>query len=249
MALRMAINYIGAFFGLLDTSSDTTSAEEAADAVSGIGDAAGSAADKLKDLAAPFDELNVLQEQTASGGGGGGTTFEDVLDPALQEALDSVELSLENIRMKANDARDSILRFFGFIVEDGKIIEWDPALFENNLINKFPEWTKTIQAAFDNWADIIGGLKRVFSELVGVISRAVKRIKKFISLFINDDTVSSFINTLGGALNRLADWVSKNGDTLTSIAAGIYGVYTALKLFGTLGTTGTILAAPAAALV
>ena len=171
MALRMAINYIGAFFKLLDTSidADAAAADEVAEAVGGIGDAAGSAADKLKDLAAPFDELNVLQEQTASGGGGGGTTFEDVLDPALQEALDSVELSLENIRMKANDARDSILRFFGFIVENGKIIDWDPALFENNLINKFPEWTKTIQAAFDNWTEIIGGLKRVFSELVGVM--------------------------------------------------------------------------------
>ena len=235
MALRMAINFVAGLFGFLDTSVsdiDTSGAEDASDALDSIGTAAGSAAEKVKDLAAPFDELNILQEQAASGGGGGaGGTFDDLLDPALEEAIAEMELKIENIRMKANEVRDAILRFFGFKIDAGQIISWDPDIFEENLIEKFPQWTKTIKAAFDNWSGIVSGFKKVFGALIKVVKKAKEKVLDFFKIFINDDTVSSFITNLSTNLDSLAGWITAHEDTLANLAIALTSIYAAFKAF------------------
>lgn len=210
MALRMMLNFIASSFKLLNTSMkkvDTSGADEAADSISGIGAAAGSAAEKLKDLTAPFDELNVLQEQTASGGGSGGGISDDILDPALEKALTDMELKLEDIQMKANKVRDSILKFLGFKVEEGEIISWSSEDFENNLINKFPGWTKTIKRSFTLWGKLSKSLEPIFSLLGGAIGQVAEDLVYLFGLLVNDNTVSEFIDTFTGAVDSLSQTV------------------------------------------
>ena len=209
MALRMVLNFIASSFRLLDTSMnkvDTSGADEAADAVSGIGAAAGSAAEKLKDLTAPFDELNVLQEQSASGGGSGGINSDDVLDPALEQALVDMELKLENIRMRANEVRDSILKFLGFKVDEKehKIVSWSSEDFENNVINKFPGWTKTIQRAFTIWGKLSKSLKPIFDLIGGAIRKVAEDLVYLFGLLVNDETVSGLIDIFTEVVDSLS---------------------------------------------
>ena len=245
MALRMAINFVAGILGVLNSdmsSIDVSGAEDASDALDNIGSSAGSASEKIKDLIAPFDELNVLQEQTASGGGGGGAgAFDDVLDPALEAAISNLELKLENIKMKANEVRDAILEFFGFKVDAGEIISWDPEQFEANLIEKFPYWTKTIQALFDNWSKIIEGFKAVFKSIGRVVDIVFKKIKKFLSLFINDDTASAFIEGLGDSLQSLADWITAHEDTLANLVLMLSAVFLGFKAFKALEPVITVI--------
>ena len=243
MALRMVLNFIASSLRLLNTSIkkvDTSGADEAADAVNGIGTAAGSAAEKLKDLTAPFDELNVLQEQAASGGGSGGGISDDILDPALEKALEDMELKLEDIQMKANKVRDSILKFLGFTVgkvNGVEIISWNPDILEKNLINKFPQWTKTIEATFSHWSEIVDGFKAVFRSLGGVVDTMVEKILNFFGTFINDDSVSQFISNLGDNLQNFSDWITEHENGIANFALILIGLVGAFKLFSGVATT------------
>lgn len=212
MALRMMLNFVASTFGLLNESMnkvDTSGADEAADAVNSIGTAAGSAAEKLKDLNAPFDELNVLQEQSASGGGSGGINSDDVLDPALEQALVDMELKLENIRMRANEVRDSILKFLGFKVDEKehKIVSWSSEDFENNVINKFPGWTKTIQRAFTIWGKLSKSLKPIFDLIGGAIRKVAEDLVYLFGLLVNDETVSGLIDIFTEVVASLSSTV------------------------------------------
>lgn len=236
MALRMAINFVGSLFGVLQTNVNKVDAgniDDVASSVAGVGDSAKDAAKQVQNLLSPFDELNILKEESADAGGGGGVGagIDDVLDPSLEKAIEDMELKLDNIRMKANQVRDALLDFFGFQVDAGEIIKWDPKQFEDNLINKFPQWTKTIQATFDHWGEIVDGFKAVFKALGGVVDNMKKKILDFFSIFINDDSVSQFISNLGGNLQNLADWITQHEDGIANFALTLIALWGAFKLF------------------
>ncbi len=177
MALRSLINFIGGLFGISVKAGNSLSdvgdsAGKAAAGVSGIGSSADKAKKKLKQLIAPFDELNVLQEQTddsGSGGGAGGGFGSDVLDPKLAEAIAGMELSLENVRMKANEVRDSILEFLGFEVSTDpitgeQVIQWDKEAFQTNVmdsLDNFKNWFSDL-TPLQQGAVAVGGLYGAF---------------------------------------------------------------------------------------
>lgn len=240
MALRMAINFVGSLFGILQTNVtkvDAGNIDDVASSVAGVGDSAKDAAKQVQNLLSPFDELNILKEESADAGGGGvGAGIDDVLDPSLEKAIEDMELKLDNIRMKANQVRDALLDFFGFQVDAGEIIKWDPKQFEDNLINKFPQWTKTIQATFDHWGEIVDGFKAVFKALGGVVDNMKKKILDFFSIFINDDSVSQFISNLGGNLQNLADWITQHEDGIANFALTLIALWGAFKLFSGVAT-------------
>lgn len=241
MALRMAINFVGSLFGVLQTNVNKVDAgniDDVASSVAGVGDSAKDAAKQVQNLLSPFDELNILKEESADAGGGGGVGagIDDVLDPSLEKAIEDMELKLDNIRMKANQVRDALLDFFGFQVDAGEIIKWDPKQFEDNLINKFPQWTKTIQATFDHWGEIVDGFKAVFKALGGVVDNMKKKILDFFSIFINDDSVSQFISNLGGNLQNLADWITQHENGIANFALTIIGLWGAFKVFSGVAT-------------
>lgn len=233
MALRTVLTFIGDMIGIItgfSDSFDTSSAEDEADAITGIGDAAGSAAKKMKGLVAPFDELNVLQDTSSDSSGGGGVSSE-LMDPRIADAIANMSYEFEQVKMKANQVRDAILEFLGFEVDMGQIISWDPAALEQNLINKFPQWTKTIQAAFDQWSNIVDGFKNVFGALGEVFDQIKTKLSNFLSIFINDDTVSTFINGLADSLNNLASWISEHSEGIANFVILLGSLWAAFKLY------------------
>ena len=246
MALSAVISFIAAFIGILNSlfgggSSGGGSAAKAADntanSINKVGGAAGGATKKLKKMLAPFDELNVLQSQmTGGGGGGGGGADLELLDPAIAAEIEAMELQLESVRMKAVEVRDAILDFFGFESEDGVILSWDASKFEANLIDKFPEWTKTIKAVFDNWTDIVNAFKHTFEALAGVVQAVWTKILGILGIFINDDSVSNFITELADKLNTFATFLDNNRDSVANFVLIMGALAGAFKVFSTIST-------------
>ena len=233
MALRTVLNFIAQTIGILKGSIskvDTSGTDKAAKSIAGIGSAASDTAKKLKGITTSFDELNILQDNTDTGGGGvggGGVNSDDVIDPALEDAIAGMELKIENIKTKANELRDSLLEFFGFSVDAGEIIKWDPSQFENNLINKFPEWTETIEASFDHWGEIVQGFKSVFNSMGVVIDEVKDKLLDFFGQFINDKSVSSFIEELGPRLEKISSYIREHASAIANIII-ILGTLTAV---------------------
>lgn len=180
MALRMAINFIGSLLGIVQKDAQQITAgsdlDDVSKSVSGIGAAAAKSKKQVKDLLAPFDELNILQEQAATGGDSGAGLGSDVLDPNLAKALEDISLGLDNIRMKANDVRDAILNFLGFELDGSKIIKWNPDKLFANIRNSFQE-------LFSEMPSFLSGLMPIFDS-----------IGKFLKPVI--DTVSSLLHNV-----------------------------------------------------
>lgn len=229
MALRMILQFVGSvigvvnsFFGGHGADSAEKTLDNVASGVGGVGGAAKEATKELKKMLAPFDELNLLQEpETDTGGvggsgGGGGLGDLGALDPAILKAIEEMQWKLDEVEMKAVKVRNAILAFLGFKVEDGTILSWDASVLEQNLINKFPQWTKTIQAVFDNWSSIVDGFKAVFVSMCDVVKAAWENSINFIKQFINDDSASSFISNLGTNLQELAGWINQNASGIAN---------------------------------
>ena len=228
MALRMILQFIGSvlgvvnsFFGGHGTDSAEKTLDNVASGVGGVGSAAKDATKELKKMLAPFDELNLLQAPEvdtggAGGGAGGGLGDLGALDPAILKAIEEMQWKLDEVEMKAVKVRNAILAFLGFKVEDGTILSWDANVLEQNLINKFPQWTKTIQAVFDNWSSIVYGFKAVFVSMSNVVKAAWENATSFIKQFINDDSASSFISNLGTNLQNLAGWINQNASGIAN---------------------------------
>ena len=234
MALRTILQFIGSIIGVVNSFFDSSTGSNAektldnvASGVGGVGSAAKDTTKELKKMLAPFDELNLLQSpdtDTGAGGGGGGALDTGALDPAILAAIEEMQWKLDDVKMKAVEVRDAILAFLGFKVEDGTILSWDASVLEENLINKFPQWTKTIQAVFDSWSGIVEGFKAVFKSMGSVVKAIWENVTNFIKRFINDDSASSFISNLGNNLQNLATWIDQNAN----------GIANFVLVFGTL---------------
>lgn len=235
MALRTVLTFIADTMELvtgISNAFDSSSADEEADAISGIGSAAGDAAKQMKGLIAPFDELNVLQDNTQTGGGGGGGGLDsELMDPRIADAIAGIEAKFEDIEMKANRVRDAILKFLGYEVDMGKILSWNPAILEENLINKFPQWTKTIQAVFNQWSNIVDGFKNILGSLGEVFEQIKTKVTSFLNIFINDETVSTFINGLAESLNNLAAWISEHSEDIANFVLLVSSLWLAFQAY------------------
>lgn len=115
------------------------------DAVGDIGDSATESAKAMKNLVAPFDELNILSEDLSSGSGaGGGISME--MDPAILNAMKEYDNLMEKIQMKANKIRDYIMETLGFTKQINK---------ETGEIT----WTW-------NFNDMITGMQNAWNDLI-----------------------------------------------------------------------------------
>lgn len=247
MALRTILGFFGkligitpkTFGGATDAAKKLgTAAGGAAGGVGDIGKNAKDAAKKMKDLTAPFDELNILSEDAADstsnlgGSGGGGGFGSDLMDPAIAQAIADMEVQLENVRMKANDVRDSILDFLGFHYE-GDQLKWVAEDFHKNLVEKFPQFKKTIDATFENWDDIIASVKRLGSVLLETFKTILSPI---VNLIVNtfksidwDTVLSDFITKLPDRLNAISDWIEGHQGLIQAFTYVISGVALAFK--------------------
>lgn len=196
MALRTILTFIADMIGIVtgfSNSFDPSGADEEADAIAGVGDAAGAAAKKMKGLIAPFDELNVLQDNTQGGGGGGGGFGSELMDPRIADAIAQMEYKFEEIEMRANRVRDAILEFLGFKVDMGQIISWDPAVLGENLIEKFPQQAKTM----------LTSLQPIFGAITGLFSNVWQGIQELWALHIQP-----MLKQTGDALAPVLDTIA-----------------------------------------
>ena len=250
MAIRTVLTFLSALTGFkIDFAPVSSGAANTAKAFNGVADAAGGAAKAAKELKktlAPFDEINLLQAPNEdTGGGGGGGSAGDILNPALAEAIQNMSLSLEDIEMKANKVRDSLLKFFGFDYvevfnpdtgEYEKKLQWFANQFEANLINKFPQWSKTIEALFDNWNSIIDSIKNLFSSLGDVVLAVRDKVKAFIDSLNLDETFANSISSLADTVNNFANWITEHAGQIADFTLKVVGLFTAFKAFRTIQT-------------
>lgn len=245
MALRTALQFLAAFMAIdLNFGGEISGFNDEARAIVGVGAAAEDAAASMQKMVAPFDELNVLQESSGDGGGAGVGT--DTLDPALLAAISETSLELENIRMKANQVRDSLLEFFGFNYTDvlnpdtgelEKKLEWLPQQFEKNLINKFPQWTQTITAVFDNWSGIVDGFGQIFGSLGGVFDIVKEKIGELLAAFhFDDDSVATFISELPSNLTAISDWIDEHAEDIANFVLTVGALAVAFRALSVIGT-------------
>lgn len=223
MAIRVILTFIGTLVGL-DLESFNTSlaggasaADDEADAIEGVGDAAASAKKDIDNLLAPFDELNILQEKAskASGGSGGITGAE--MDPRLLAEIERLSASFDEVKMKANQVRDAILEVFG-LTWDGSKIQMSTDGFMQRLVNLWKKadfksfgseiaklLNKGIQWAFDNTRP---------EKFMAEIERIVTGIT---------DGIRGFVSTL--------DW-SKIGATIGNLwTNALYTIFTVVNTF------------------
>lgn len=236
MALRTAINYVAQLLGIMNmltgfgTSKAADAAESMTSGLNSISDAAGGAAKKIKDLIAPFDELNVLSQDTGGGGGIEGLAADEIVDPKLLEAIDNMSLQLENIEMKANRVRDSLLKAFGFELKPEGDIVWSKDLFKDSLEQMFPQWTDTIEEAFANWnLESIG-------QIIGVIvSGSMTKFADYISWDNIGAKVQEVITTMTTVLNAAVTTMDGSeigrafGETVNTASQALYTAWSTVN--------------------
>ena len=225
MAIKTMLQTLAALMGFdlgVDKRKDL---ESVSDAVTVIGSSADSTKKKIKALLAPFDELNVLQENTSGASGGvGGLEYSEV-DPVLLKALEEAQYTLEEVRMKALDTRDAVLAFFGF-TPDGNSWVYSADLFEKNLIKKFPKWQKTIAALFDfdysafisNVQLMFGSFKRIADEAISIV---FQDLSDLFGIEITDTSVADWISNLNDKFFEFRKSIVENEDYIASIVAKI----------------------------
>lgn len=248
MAIRTVLTFLSAFTGFnLNFGGVSSGAADTAEAFENIGaaaDGAAASAKELKKTLAPFDELNLLQAPPTPSGGGSGGASSELMDPALLEAVKNMSLSLDEIQMKANKVRDKLLEFFGFKYvevfnpetgEFEKKLQWFADQFKQNLIDKFPQWTQTIQAIFDTWSQNVEALKNVWKSLGEVAGTVKQKIKDFIDSLHLDSTFSQEIKDLSTNLNGLSSWISEHSNSLANLVLAIGGIAGAFRLLNGIG--------------
>ena len=262
MALKTLINFLSSLLGFSNKFGGEFSgaADSASKAVSGVGDAAGAAADEMKKLTAPFDELNILSEETSKGAGGG-LSADDILDPKLAEAIENSQLQIENIKMRANEIRDSILDLLGLEIDaEGNVVAvvggfvdrvvkaWQAQDFTQvgteiaNFFNQGLYWAvdnvnwANLGPGIQHTVDIITGLYNGFmssydwAALGTVIGNGVN-----IAIYTGQDFVRKIDWTVGG--KAMADGFNSIVATIdwaalaSTISEGLVGIITSVYTF------------------
>lgn len=223
MAIRIMLETLSAVMGF-KLEVDNANLSDTSDAVASIGSSADSTKKKIKALLAPFDELNILQENTSSGSGGATLEYGEV-DPLLLQALEDAQYTLEEVRMKAMDTRDAVLAFFGF-KPDGDSWVYSPELFEKNLKEKFPNWQKTIEALFNfnyegflsNVSLLFGSFKCIAQEAISIV---IQDLSNLLGIDFSDSTIAGWIDGLNQKFFELRSWIVENEDEIAQFLAKI----------------------------
>lgn len=251
MALRTVISYISSCLNVTTDFSANVDLSGVTDQVDSVGSAAEGATKSLKKMLAPFDELNILSQESASSGGtGGGGGSSDVLDPALAEAIAGMDNNLEKVKMRAQEVREAILAFLGFDYDmDSGILGWYKEVLQANLEEKFPQWTKSINAFFDNWTRNTNSFKKIWKGFGKVVSDVIEDIKDGFKKLVPDESLASFIEKVSDKLEKLGDYLEEHHEEIAKVvettvkwAVGFKILSTLLApLFGLLGNIITVM--------
>lgn len=234
MAVRTMLTYVADLMGItdLDFGGSVSTIQDEADALNSLGSSANSTANKLKELVAPFDELNVLNEKAS------GTSLDTeglAMDPKIEEAIKNLQVEFENVRMKANQVRDDLLEFFGFEEVDGKL-KFIAKSFKKNLTDKYPEWVKAFENVESGFEKLRGAdtskatsaldsLKTSFSNAFNVIvtwgTDFFDKVLAPLGAFTIETIIPDFFTLLADALQAISDIWEVAGPTVDELFANL----------------------------
>lgn len=209
---------------ILDMMDDTAN-----DFGTTLGDGIDKAAEKVKNLLAPFDKVNVLTKpEDSSSSGSGSSSSIGGIDYRILDAIQDYDIGLESVSMKATQIRDSIMEWLGFTkqvnAETGEVT-WNLKEGWSNL--------KTIGVVL---ASIIG---------LGILSRIAKLITYLKGSNGVIGLVKNLASTISGKLSPVMLSIKNWG-----LASTIKGLLAQLKLLipslskvslGIGGITGVVL--------
>ena len=218
MAIRLVLEAFASFLGIFTGESTRVIAsetEDVASGVGGIGDAADDTTNKLQDMLAPFDELNILAASTSDASDGiGGIGADELVDPRLLAELEKVESQLGTIRMKAIEVRDAILDFLGlkYNMELDPItgdvlnkLEMIPGGFADQLYKAWAneEWSKIgtlIAKKLNTLLD--GAVEKVrWSNVGNKITEKIQIVATALNAFIRDFNWYDLGAVIGASIN------------------------------------------------
>ena len=230
MAIRVMLETVASLVGVSMESEYTQGFDGATESVDQLGASADATKKKIKSLVAPFDELNILKDNSSSEDEGLGY---GTVDPAILGLLDSMEYELEAVRMRAHDVRDAILQFFGFTPTDGVGWLYAPELFQERLNAYLPNWQSTIESLFNfNGEALLGNFRLLFYQIGTIISEAVQLalqdLGQLLGIEITDTSLSDWIDHLNEKFIEFRGWLHENqteiANTITRVAEIVTGL-------------------------
>lgn len=226
MVLTEIINMIAKLFGYKEEDYDYFGGTD--EAVMNLEDSLGKATagvGKLKKALTglrSFDKLNVISTPASGGGGGGGAGLGSGIDPdllkAFNNAFDSYQDKLENVRMKASKIRDSIMEWLGFTKEI------DPAT--GKIIWKY-QGIKTTLSNIWKWFKDLSPLAKTLVTYLGYMfgAKVISGAKKLIGLFTN----LTPIKTMNEQFRKMTEYIQIYTSITGSKSKGLIGGIDAWK--------------------
>ena len=215
MAIRTLLDFISALFGFqpMEFGDSGDFGDDVEEGMGGIGDAAdgaGKKAKKLQQILASFDEVHILTDPPKpSASAGAGTGYDGSMDPKIMAAIEAMEAKFENIRMKANDVRDTLLAFFGFEYGAEGKLSWTLDNLEASL-------SKVLGTNVD-LNPIIRSFETLKFTLEGYGAGVLDRIKWFwdnvlvpFGLWAISDAIPAFFDALRGTLDFLSGTIESS---------------------------------------
>ena len=248
MVLTEIINMIAKLFGYKEDDYDYFSGTD--EAVMNLEDSLGKATagvGKLKKALTglrSFDRLNVISTPASGGGGGGSAGLGSGMDPdllkAFNNAFDTYQDKLENVRMKASKIRDSIMEWLGFTKEldpvTGKIV-WKYQGFKKTLSNVL-DWFKKLSPlaktlvgylTYLAGAKIVSGISKLFGIFTN--SKIGKSMGTMVTSFWKILDYSKELTAVSGSAKQGifagVDYWNKTASGAEKVATAIGGIVTA----------------------
>ena len=221
MVLTEIINTVASLLGFdlgeydYGVSGVTDSVLELEDSLNGATSGASKLKKEMSGLRS-FDKLNVIKTPTsakASGGAGGAGGISPDIMKAFNTAFDEYNSKLENVRMKANDIRDSIMGWLGFTKKINPLtgdISWEYQGISKTLKNMWESFKKIKPEA----KIILGYFTALFA------TKMFNMGKKIVSLFGNSGLLK-WIVKLNSPFGKLLKDMKEYVKYAPSLGSGI----------------------------
>ena len=233
MAVREMINWLGILTGVNEFVSEgnVSGLKQETDAVDSLGTSAEDTSKKLKKLTAPFDELNVINDNKDTEN----LSESYSMDPAIEKAVLELSYAFEEVKMKANEFRDEMLKFFGFERVDGELKKIEGA-FRKNLVDRYPEWVKALdstKSGFDKLKKIdtskvvsaLGNLKTSLSPFAATVGAGLADFFDTVLVPLSEYNVETIVpdtlNLISDAMDAFAEIWDVAGPVVNQLFADL----------------------------
>lgn len=253
MALRTIVEMLAIVFGVeldWDKIAGRDNSDGLYDTAGGldeVGASADGAAKKINKLLAPFDELNVLSENTGSSGFGSGIAFGEV-DLAILDLFYQMQYEATEAALRAKEFKQQILDFLGITYDENKK-SWvfAPLALKKHLQETFKFAEQTIEALFNlDYSALGNNLATVFTDIGNIFKRSIQIIledfEELTGFEFSDSSFATWLGNLNANLENLHTWLSNNQEDIANFIAKFIEFATAFTIISAvLAPVGQIL--------